>query len=305
MGNLDMHMNARSDFSDMDNISQIPGSTTPLAPERPSTLPPRRILGLSLSTFILSSGLLLVAIAIALIAGLFGNRLATLEHSTEPLLRNMSMLQQLASGSTTGIPDLLLTPTTTPLTPSTSTSTGTGTGTGVGGYPNPFKTTTTSSGTTTTRTGGYQNAIPAPPPTDTSSSTSAFNYSPTQNTNSNTGGILSSEADVEIPGWKFQGCYHDHWTDRALSDGAGGEIRNDELMSNDQCRIECDGYRYFGTENGNLCFCGLATHVDLSMLRRAPDWKCNVQCAGVTMYSEACGGFSVLSLWMNVSGTGG
>jgi len=144
-------------------------------------------------------------------------------------------------------------------------------------------------------------SLPAsPPPPTTTTTTTGLRSQPPATT------------ELSIPGWTFQGCYFDHGINRALrgdhnwnpKDNFPNAI-NGGLMSNRVCASHClsvpdANYTFFGTENSVLCYCDTVFNppaVADVFGGRAPDWKCNVQCNGVIETSEACGGFSALSVW--------
>lgn len=58
------------------------------------------------------------------------------------------------------------------------------------------------------------------------------------------------------------------------------------------CREKCDGFAYFGLENGNECFCGQEYSLPLVMVK---DGDCDKECPGDE--EESCGGFLRMNIW--------
>lgn len=109
--------------------------------------------------------------------------------------------------------------------------------------------------------------------------------------------------DITVLGWTFLGCYYNQATNQALK-GKGNTSYKGEGngMSNAVCARHCslNAKPYFGTSSGDTCYCGdefAPPAVPDGFAGRAPDWKCNSQCKGVKKSNEACGGYSVLSVW--------
>ena len=71
------------------------------------------------------------------------------------------------------------------------------------------------------------------------------------------------------------------------------EQRFNPSMTSQICAEHCRDYKYFGTENGDTCFCGNS----LAYKDLASEWACAIQCAGNQETYEICGGSWVLSLW--------
>ncbi|KOS18481.1 putative fungistatic metabolite [Escovopsis weberi] len=71
-------------------------------------------------------------------------------------------------------------------------------------------------------------------------------------------------------------------------------------MTNEQCAASCAGFKFFGTEFGNECYCGDFT---AASSEAAPDADCGATCAGNQF--EFCGGSDRLELYMNPDATGG
>jgi hypothetical protein len=63
-------------------------------------------------------------------------------------------------------------------------------------------------------------------------------------------------------------------------------------MTQQLCAHFCSGFLFYGTENGNQCFCGNVLHDGYP---RVPDSECNSTCSGNS--SVQCGGTYRLSLY--------
>ncbi|KAG8919421.1 hypothetical protein FRC00_011351, partial [Tulasnella sp. 408] len=99
-----------------------------------------------------------------------------------------------------------------------------------------------------------------------------------------------SASDALVPsGWANLGCYVDQPA-RTLT-GASRLIWSDVTPA--LCAANCAGYTYFGTENGNECFCGnaLTSNVPTAIS------ECNVDCGGDA--SQKCGGGWRLTLYQS------
>ncbi|KAH7320609.1 WSC domain-containing protein, partial [Stachybotrys elegans] len=82
----------------------------------------------------------------------------------------------------------------------------------------------------------------------------------------------------QVPGWANTSCVVDSET-RTLSGASFAEAD----MTASRCASLCCGWRYFGLENGNQCFCGNDVAAGLD----APLADCDVPCAGNA--AHACG----------------
>ena len=83
------------------------------------------------------------------------------------------------------------------------------------------------------------------------------------------------------------GCWFEGNTGRALS-----IPHIDQRLTIDRCQFYCTGYRFFGAENGNTCYCGDsiqngAIPADLS--------ACDIRCTGNR--NEACGGLDTINIY--------
>ena len=92
-----------------------------------------------------------------------------------------------------------------------------------------------------------------------------------------------------VAGWSYQGCYYDQAKRRVIKDNS----IQDSSLTNQRCAEHCRDYVYFGTENGESCFCGNR----LGFQDIAPEWVCMAQCKGNSDDFEVCGGYSALGLW--------
>jgi hypothetical protein len=82
-----------------------------------------------------------------------------------------------------------------------------------------------------------------------------------------------------VPGWEYRNCYSDDW-ERTLPEARGVH----DNLTPEGCASMCDGYEYFGVENGNECFCGQT--IDASKV--ALESECSVSCTGDGLL--ICGG---------------
>ena len=99
----------------------------------------------------------------------------------------------------------------------------------------------------------------------------------------------STVTDIAVRGYKYHGCFADA-SARVLGDG--GKIAPGE-MTNQECASECSDYKFFGTENGDQCYCG----DKMAFETPASPWHCATHCAGNEEGAENCGGFFYLSVW--------
>ncbi|KAG9044270.1 hypothetical protein FS837_008421 [Tulasnella sp. UAMH 9824] len=120
--------------------------------------------------------------------------------------------------------------------------------------------------------------------------TSSTTVSATGTTSSTSASSTASSAPVPS-GWANLGCYVDQ-TARTLT---GASKLNWSVMTPALCAANCAGYTYFGTENGNECYCGNAL---TSNVPKAIS-ECNVNCAGDA--SQKCGGGWRLTLYQSVA----
>ncbi|CAN8102201.1 unnamed protein product [Discula destructiva] len=86
----------------------------------------------------------------------------------------------------------------------------------------------------------------------------------------------------------YQGCFREGTWGRALVQ----KTYSSPSLTTAACASYCAGFRYYGTEYGNECFCG--TKLDHGAYQ-VPDSACNTPCAGAQ--SETCGGGNLLSLY--------
>lgn len=86
-------------------------------------------------------------------------------------------------------------------------------------------------------------------------------------------------------------CVRDDPINRVLS-GAFYRFADSPSMTMEGCRDKCDGYAYYGLENGNECFCGHEYRLPLEMVNQA---ECDMECPGDAM--ESCGGFLRMNIW--------
>ncbi|KAK0750306.1 WSC domain-containing protein, partial [Schizothecium vesticola] len=91
-----------------------------------------------------------------------------------------------------------------------------------------------------------------------------------------------------VAGFNYDGCYTDSTGLRVLD----GPRTGGASITLQSCATFCAGYTYFGTENGNECFCGNTLHV--SAVKKS-ETNCQKTCSGNA--SLICGDASRLSLY--------
>ena len=105
------------------------------------------------------------------------------------------------------------------------------------------------------------------------------------------------ERPTVVAGYTYQGCFHDTESRRVLGGARhNNNTDNDDTdlkVTNDLCANLCRDYKYFGTENGDMCFCGN----EPAFTEPVPVWACNRQCLGNGNTFEMCGGFSAMNLY--------
>eukprot|EP00904_Undaria_pinnatifida_P007824 jgi/Undpi1/4171/HiC_scaffold_16.g07538.m1 len=107
-------------------------------------------------------------------------------------------------------------------------------------------------------------------------------------------GTCSSGTCADIPpggvvlAHSYLGCYQDSKGEPVLS---GGLLKRRFVMTTEKCAEVCSGFAYFGTRNGSLCYCGLATDDPDSL----GDATCDIDCVGDS--SQICGGDSAISAY--------
>ncbi|KAK4183389.1 carbohydrate-binding WSC, partial [Podospora australis] len=90
----------------------------------------------------------------------------------------------------------------------------------------------------------------------------------------------------------YLGCFIDRESPHRLLSGENSRNLANPAMTNEMCEGICDGYAYFGTENGNECFCSDTLPAEAAAQRKAPENECRMFCAGrMNSKSESCGGF--------------
>jgi hypothetical protein len=103
------------------------------------------------------------------------------------------------------------------------------------------------------------------------------------------GGFSPPIAPTSIGSFKYAGCFTDAVGKRTLSIGNMGTASTTSL---DDCASNCKGYKYFGTENGNECYCGNSLFNSPS---HVSDAQCKVICAGNA--KQVCGAASRLTIY--------
>ena len=130
----------------------------------------------------------------------------------------------------------------------------------------------------------------APTATDTSISRSSTrpNPDPGLSTSSSTS---VSPSPTSTPDFRFEGCYSDAVSPRALS----GKSSHDTNMTIESCFASCSSSQYFGLEYSNECYCG--NILDPTSTAQPPA-DCNSPCSGNS--SQTCGSSRRLSLYTNL-----
>lgn len=107
--------------------------------------------------------------------------------------------------------------------------------------------------------------------------------------------VYGSSVDKEQPGnpsdlcgYTYKSCWTDHRDSRALRT----DVMRGSDMTVETCAEFCEGYIYFGLENGGECFCGES----LEGGQVAPEKDCSKVCEGDA--SELCGAADRLSLYI-------
>jgi len=98
---------------------------------------------------------------------------------------------------------------------------------------------------------------------------------------------------LTVGAFKYQGCYSDSVTNRALKAGylAGPD------MTYEVCAAHCTGHGYFGVEYGAECFCGDVLEGGSTEQTSG----CDMTCSGDT--AEICGGSAHMSLFATDTAT--
>lgn len=88
--------------------------------------------------------------------------------------------------------------------------------------------------------------------------------------------------------WTWEGCHTEATNARALA----GAASSGADMTLEKCAAACDGFKYFGTEYGQECYCGNSFGTG-SQVADAGD--CSMTCAGNS--KEFCGAGNRLSVY--------
>ena len=98
-------------------------------------------------------------------------------------------------------------------------------------------------------------------------------------------------------------CYKE--TDPRLLPGQAGKwaawMKDEDGESNNSpaaCKKFCEGFKYYGVQSTNQCFCGDKLHGDLN---RMPDSQCSAVCPGDA--SQKCGAGGRMNLYDAFLGT--
>ncbi|KAF6818996.1 wsc domain containing protein [Colletotrichum musicola] len=115
---------------------------------------------------------------------------------------------------------------------------------------------------------------------------------PTRTSDLDTNGTVTGSAAaatttwVQVSDWEFIGCWVDG-EERVFPD----KYQQIDRMTNKACASTCGGFRYFGSQFGDQCYCS-----NTPPETPAPAWNCDMHCAGAPN-SEICGGYYFLSAW--------
>ncbi|KAI4221750.1 MAG: hypothetical protein L6R36_006665 [Xanthoria steineri] len=96
-----------------------------------------------------------------------------------------------------------------------------------------------------------------------------------------------------IPGWSYTGCYTDSTSARVIKD----KYNYDNALSIERCAAACKGYKIFGTEYANQCYCGNSY---ANPTTKVVDGECGYACAGNG--AQACGAGNRLSVYTAAAG---
>ncbi|KAK4213647.1 WSC domain-containing protein [Rhypophila decipiens] len=93
----------------------------------------------------------------------------------------------------------------------------------------------------------------------------------------------------DVCGYSYKYCYTDHRDARALR----ADVKRGNDMTVETCAAYCDGYLYFGLENGGECYCGDV----LEAGQVAPEKDCSRACEGDS--KQLCGAPDRLSIYIS------
>jgi hypothetical protein len=102
--------------------------------------------------------------------------------------------------------------------------------------------------------------------------------------------VQSGSSEPFVGPYSYLGCFVDSVASRALSGKTPGAQSINTLES---CAAACNGYKYFGTEYSNECYCGSSLGI---IAAPAADTDCKMICAGSK--TEICGGSNRLSVYV-------
>ncbi|KAL8855582.1 MAG: hypothetical protein Q9178_007774 [Gyalolechia marmorata] len=94
--------------------------------------------------------------------------------------------------------------------------------------------------------------------------------------------------NATIPGHTYTGCFTDSTAARVIKD----KYNYDSALTNERCAASCKGYKIFGTEYSNQCYCGNAY---ANPTTKVVDGECGYACAGNP--AQACGAGNRLSVY--------
>lgn len=99
--------------------------------------------------------------------------------------------------------------------------------------------------------------------------------------------LLGSPAVVSVPGWKYRGCWSDNPLDRTLI-----AKRWKGYVTPENCAHICKGFRFFGLEYSNECYCGNTISHES---QQVPENVCSRICMG--NFQAFCGGSNALTMY--------
>lgn len=105
--------------------------------------------------------------------------------------------------------------------------------------------------------------------------------------------VLDSPANVY---YDFLDCYSEATSGRALSAKSYSDTKN---MTLENCAAFCSGYKYFGVEYAQECYCGSCFNAGASIIDNG---KCSMTCTGDS--TEYCGAGNALSVYQLDSSSG-
>lgn len=100
--------------------------------------------------------------------------------------------------------------------------------------------------------------------------------------------VTQGPTNATIPGYTYSGCYTDSTSARVIN----GKYNYDSALTIEKCAGLCKGYKIFGTEYSNQCYCGNAYS---NPTTKVADGDCGYGCGGNP--AQACGAGNRLSVY--------